>query len=83
MAEKIKNNRDLFLKFSFMYFLAHILKVLGIDEEIEEIMPTEMISFKKVGRRKIFDSFLDFHVVTKSEKILIFEFKKNDFLIII
>ena len=77
MAEKIKNNRDLFLKFSFMYFLAHILKVLGIDEEIEEIMPTEMISFKKVGRRKIFDSFLDFHVVTKSEKILIFEFKKN------
>ena len=77
MAEKIKNNRDLFLKFSFMYFLAHILKVLGIDEEIEEIMPTEMISFKKIGRRKIFDSFLDFHVVTKSEKILIFEFKKN------
>ena len=77
MAEKIKNNRDLFLKFSFMYFLAHILKMLGIDGEIEEIMPTEMISFKKVGRRKIFDSFLDFHVVTKSEKILIFEFKKN------
>ncbi|WP_292889034.1 hypothetical protein [Methanobrevibacter sp. UBA212] len=77
MAEKIKNNRDLFLKFSFMYFLAHILKVLGIDEEIEEIMPTEMISFKKIGRRKIFDNFLDFHVVTKSEKILIFEFKKN------
>ena len=77
MAEKIKNNRDLFLKFSFMYFLAHILKVLGIDEEIKEIMPTEMISFKKIGRRKIFDNFLDFHVVTKSEKILIFEFKKN------
>ena len=77
MAEKIKNNRDLFLKFSFMYFLAHILKVLGIDEEIEEIMPTEMISFKKIGRRKIFDSVLDFHVVTKSEKILIFELKKN------
>ena len=68
MAEKIKNNRDLFLKFSFMYFLAHILKMLGIDGEIEEIMPTEMMSFKKIGRGKIFDSFLDFHVVTKSEK---------------
>ena len=77
MAEKIKNNRDQFLKFSFMYFLEHILKVLGIDEEIDEIMPTEMISFKKIGKRKLFDSFLDFHVVTKSEKILIFEFKKN------
>lgn len=76
MVEKIKNNRDKFLKFSFMYFLVHILKVLGIDEEIEEIMPTEMITFKKIGKQKIFDSFLDFHVVTKSGKILILEFKK-------
>lgn len=77
MVEKIKNNRDKFLKFSFMYFLVHILKVLGINEEIEEIMPTEMITFKKIGKQKIFDSFLDFHVVTKSGKILILEFKKD------
>lgn len=77
MAENIKNNRDWFLKFCFMYFLEHILKVLGIDEEIEDIMPSEHITFKKIGKRKIFDSFLDFHVVTKSGKILIFEFKKN------
>ena len=77
MAEKIKSNRDQFLKFSFMYFLSHILRVLEIDEEIDEIMPTEQITFSKIGKRKIFDSFLDFHVVTKSGKILIFEFKKN------
>ena len=77
MSENIKNNRDRFLKFCFMYFLEHILKVLGIDEEIEDIMPSEHITFKKIGKRKIFDSFLDFHVVTKSGKILIFEFKKN------
>ena len=35
--ENIKN-RDIFLKFCFMYFLVHILKVLGIDEEIDEIV---------------------------------------------
>jgi hypothetical protein len=50
---------------------------MGIDEEIVEIMPSEQITFKKIGKRKIFDSFLDFHAVTKSGKILVFEFKKN------
>ena len=60
-----------------MYFLVHILKVLGIDEEIEEIMPTEKITFKKIGKQKIFENFLDFQALTKSGKILIFEVKKN------
>jgi hypothetical protein len=60
-----------------MYFLVHILKVLGIEEEIVEILPSEKITFKKIGKRKIFDNFLDFQVLTKSGKILIFEFKKN------
>lgn len=77
MAVETTKNRDIFVKFCFMYFLVHILKVLGIDEEIEEIMPTEKITFKKIGKRKIFENFLDFQVLTKSKKILIFEVKKN------
>ena len=74
--ENIKN-RDIFLKFCFMYFLVHILKVLGIDEEIDEILPSEQITFQKIGKEKIFDNFLDFQVLTKSGKILVFEFKKR------
>lgn len=65
MSERVGKNRDRFLKFCFMFFIEHILKVLGIDEEIVEIMPSEQIAFKKIGRRKIFDIFLDFHAVTK------------------
>lgn len=43
--ENIKN-RNLFLKICFMNFLTHILKILGIDEEIEEVMPTEIVDFE-------------------------------------
>nr|WP_295000040.1 hypothetical protein [uncultured Methanobrevibacter sp.] len=60
-----------------MYFLVHILKVLGIDEEIDEILPSEQITFQKIGKKRIFDNFLDFQVLTKSGKILVFEFKKR------
>ena len=75
-VENVKN-RDVFLKFCFMYFLIHMLKVFGIDEEIVEILPSEQITFQKIGKNKIFDNFLDFQVLTKSGKILVFEFKKN------
>lgn len=77
MSIETTKNRDIFVKFCFMYFLTHILKVLGIDEEIEEILPSEEITFKKIGKQKVFDNFLDFQVLTKSGKILIFEVKKN------
>jgi len=60
-----------------MYFLNNILKVLGIDEEIDDILPTEMITMNKKDKLKIFNNFLDFTVITKSGKIIIFEFKKN------
>ena len=74
--ENIKN-RDLFLKICFMNFLTHILKILGIDEEIEEVMPTEIVDFEIKEKITIFDNLLDFKVLTKSGKIIIFEFKKN------
>ena len=77
MTKKIHKNRDLFLKFCFMHFLVHMLKVLGIDEEIEEVLPTEHIAFENIDRPRIFDNFLDFHMKAKSGKILIFEFKKH------
>jgi hypothetical protein len=77
MAVENVRNRDLFLKICFMYYLIHILKILGIKEEIVEIMPTELISMEIKNKPKIFDNFLDFKVLTKSGKILVFEFKKN------
>ena len=60
-----------------MYFLNNILKVLDIDEEIDDILPTELITMNKNDKLKIFNNFLDFTVITKSGKIIIFEFKKN------
>ena len=61
----------------FKYFLNHILKVLGIDEEIEDAIPTEYITLNKKENSKILTGLLDFAVITKSGKIIIFEFKKN------
>ena len=50
---------------------------MGIDEEITEILSTEEITFEKLPKIKLFDNFLDFQVLTKSGKIMIFEFKKG------
>lgn len=77
MTIETEKNRDIFLKFCFMYFLNHVLVVLGIDEEIIDMLPTEEITYKKTGKVKIFDNFFDFKALTKSGKIIIFEFKKN------
>ncbi len=77
MTIETGKNRDMFLKFCFMYFLNHVLVVLGIDEEIIDMLPTEKITYKKTGKVKIFDNFFDFKALTKSGKIMIFEFKKN------
>ena len=77
MSIEEKKNRDLFLKMCFMYFLMHILNVLGIDEEIEDILPTELITLKRKDKIKIFDDLHDFRAITKSGKIIIFEFKKK------
>lgn len=54
-----------------------MLTVLGIDEEIEDILPTELISMNRKGKLRIFEELNDFRVTTKSGKIIIFEFKKN------
>lgn len=77
MVIENQKNRDLFLKLCFMHFLNHILKALGIDEEIEDTLNTEYISIERKDQIKIFDSLLDFAAITKSGKIIIFEFKKN------
>ena len=77
MSIEETKNRDIFLKFCFMYFLNHILVVLGINEEIVDLLPTEEITIKKRRKQKIFNNFLDFKALTKSGKILIFEFKKH------
>ena len=77
MAIETIKNRDLFIKLSCMYFLNHILKILGINEEIIEIKPTEYITMDNKGKMKIFDNILDFVAITKSGTIIIFEFKKH------
>jgi hypothetical protein len=76
MSIEDQKNRDLFIKICFMYFLIHILNILGIDEEIEDVLPTELVSMDRAGF-KIFDDLQDFRVVTKSGLVIIFEFKKN------
>ena len=77
MVMKNQKNRDLFFKICFIHFLNNILKVLGIDEEIEDTLTTEYISIEKKDNINIFDSLLDFAAISKSGKIIIFEFKKN------
>ena len=77
MSIENHKNRDLFLKICFIYFLNHILKVLEINEEIEDIIPVEYIGFENTDKFKILNHLLDFVVLTKSGKIIIFEFKKN------
>ncbi len=77
MSQEERINRDLLFKICFMYFANHILKILGIDEEIVEISPTELIGLEKTKKPKIFNNFLDFAAITKSGKIILFEFKKN------
>ena len=68
MAIETQRNRDLIVKIYFIYFLTHILKALGINEEIKDILPTEKITFENIKKPKIFNHFLDFKVLTKSGK---------------
>ena len=46
VIEEVRN-RDVFLKFCFIFFINHILIILGIDEEVVDVLPTETITFKK------------------------------------
>lgn len=81
MAVENVRNRDLFIKMWFMFYLVHVFRALGIKEEINDILPTEGVIFKNIERPKIFNQFLDFKVLTKSEKIILFEFKKDRLII--
>ena len=77
MTKDVKNNRDLFFKLSFMYFIMHIFRIFNIQEEIDEILPTEIITYEKKDKMKLIHNFFDYSVLTKTEKILLFEFKKK------
>ena len=80
MAVENQRNRDLFLKAWFMMYIIHVFRALGIKEEIKDILSTEEIVFRNMGRPKIFNNFLDFKVITKSGKTIIFEFKKDSLI---
>lgn len=77
MSVEETRSRDMFVKFSFMNFLNNMLIALDIDEEIVEIESIEQIYFKLREMPRIFNRFLDFKVITKSRKVLLFEFKKD------
>ena len=77
MAIEETKNRDLFFKIVLYYYLIHILKVLGIKEELKEILSTEFITMKITSITEIFDNLMDLRILTVSGKIIIFEFKKN------
>ena len=70
-------NRDFFIRVWFIFYLTNVLNALGIDEEVQDLLPTEKITFGSVEKQKIFDHFLDFRILTKSGKIAVYEFKKN------
>ena len=78
MSLENRINRDLIFKICFMYYANHILRILEIEEELVEISPTEVITLENIEKPKIFNNFLDFAAVTKSQKIILFEFKKNE-----
>ena len=77
MAIEDIKNRDIFLKITFRVYLNNLLKILGIKEYIIDTIPTEYNTIDKKGSFKILNSLLDFAAITKSKKIIIFEFKKN------
>ena len=70
-------NRDFFIRVWFIFYLTNVLNALGIDEEVQDMLPTEKITFGSVEKPKIFNHFLDFRILTKSGKIAVYEFKKN------
>ena len=80
MVVENQRNRDLFLKAWFMVYIIHVFRALGIKEEVKDILPTEKIQFEIIEKPKIFNNFLDFKVITKSGKTIIFEFKKESLI---
>ena len=41
-------NRDLFVKLWFMTYLTHVFRVLDINEEVKDVLPTENISLSNI-----------------------------------
>ena len=80
MAAEHNTNRDLHFKVSFMYLVMFILEFFDIDEEIVEILPTEEITIKAGKKVSLFHDFNDMKLLTRSGKILLFEFKKYNVL---
>ena len=54
-----------------------MLKLFGIDEEADEILYNERITMERGDIVEILHHIMDFPVLTKSGKILLFEFKKD------
>lgn len=77
MNSKKINYVDFNYKILFMFFITHILKILGIDEEVDEILYNESITMQYNDILDIIHHIMDFPVKTKSGKILLFEFKKD------
>ena len=71
------NYADFDFKILFMFFIAHMFEVLGIDEEVDEILFSESLTLKHGKLLDIFHHIMDLPVLTKSNKIYLFEFKRG------
>lgn len=68
--KKIKN-RDEYVKISELNYANTFLELIGLDEEIERILPTEIIN------PNLYNKFTDIRGLTKSGKIIIIEGQKK------
>ena len=77
MSVESKFNRDINFKVILMFYLAYVLKLLNIDEEIKQVLNIELIGMKLGIKVNVYDMRADYAVSTKSNKIILFEFKKG------
>ena len=70
-------NRNYYFEFIFKCYITFLLKIIGINEEVDKVLSTSLISIDRGENPSLFHNIMDYPVLTKSGKILLFEFKKG------
>ena len=77
MSDIETKNRNYFFEFIFKCYITFLLKIIGINEEVDNVLSTSLISIDRGENPSLFHNIMDYPVLTKSGKILLFEFKKG------
>ena len=77
MSDIETKNRNYYFEFMFKYYITFLLKIIGINEEVDKVLSTSLISIDRGKNPSLFHNIMDYPVLTKSGKILLFEFKKG------